>query len=144
MEGNGTYALVIHSQGKQYLPVGRFGSCYFPSGYYIYSGSALGGLNGRLQRHFRGDKRLHWHIDYLLQYTKIVGVWYSISEVRLECNWNGIVAGLPGGVPHIPGFGSSDCRCRIHLTHFSDMPSFNQFREESGDRGLPEPCWLRV
>lgn len=144
MEGNGTYALVIHSQVKQNLPVGRFGSCYFPPGYYIYSGSALGGLKGRLQRHFRRDKRLHWHIDYLLNHAKIIGVWYFISEERLECKWNDMVAGLPGAVPHIHGFGSSDCRCRTHLTYFSEMPSYGKVREELGDWGLPELCRLRV
>lgn len=143
MESNGTYALVIHSQSRQKLPVGRFGPCDFQPGYYIYSGSALGGLKGRLKRHFRADKRLHWHIDYLLQYTKIVEVWYSMSEERLECTWNGIVAALHGAVPHIPGFGSSDCRCYTHLTYFSSMPSFDEFSRELRARGLPDSCRLR-
>lgn len=144
MEGKGTYALVIYSQGRQHLPVGRLGSCDFPPGYYIYSGSALGGLSSRLKRHLRAEKRLHWHIDYLLQYTKIIEVWYAISRERLECTWNGAVVVLPGAMPHINGFGNSDCRCCTHLTYFSAMPSFRKFREELGDRGLPEPCRLRV
>lgn len=144
MKGKGTYALVINSRGKQRVPVGRFGSCDFPPGYYIYSGSALGGLDGRLRRHLSSDKRLHWHIDYLLQYTKIIEIWYSINKERLECIWNGIVAALPGAAPYIPGFGSSDCRCCTHLTHFSAMPSFNGFREKLLNRGFPEPCRFLV
>ena len=37
---------------------------------------------------------------------------------RRECETATTVAGLPGGTRPVPGFGSSDCRCRSHLVYF--------------------------
>ena len=138
MGGSGTYALVILSEKQLLLPIGSLGTCDLPSGYYIYAGSALRGLNGRLRRHLRTDKLLHWHIDYLLLQARVIQIWYSFSKDRLECVWNKILAELPGAVLYIPGFGSSDCKCRTHLTYFSTMPSFDKFRQELQYRGLPQ------
>src|SRR4030042_2076976 len=112
MEDAGTYALVIRSENQLNIPVGRLGTYNFNSGYYVYAGSALRGLNSRLKRHLKREKPLHWHIDYLLQQASIIQIWYSLSAERLECAWNEILAQLPGAVPYITGFGSSDCRCR--------------------------------
>lgn len=144
MEGKGTYALIICSETKLQLQVGRLGICDFSQGYYIYAGSALGGLEGRLRRHLRKDKKLHWHIDYLLQYTRIVEVWYCLNGERLECTWNEILTGIPGAVPHVNGFGSSDCRCRTHLAHFSSKLPFDRFKKGLKDRGVPEPSRLNM
>lgn len=138
MEDAGTYSLVIRSQNHLLIPVGRLGTHDFPPGYYIYAGSALRCLNSRLKRHLKTEKPLHWHIDYLLQQASIIQIWYSVSEERLECAWNEILAQLPGAAPYITGFGCSDCRCRTHLTHFSTMPSFDSFRLKLQNRGLPE------
>lgn len=139
MEDAGTYALVIFCRERSDLQAGKLGTFEIPPGFYIYAGSALRGLKNRLDRHLRSEKRLHWHIDYLLQYTKIVQIWYSEGNERLECTWNGIIAVLPGAAPFIPGFGSSDCRCRTHLTRFLTTPSFADFKKESIKRGLPQP-----
>jgi Uri superfamily endonuclease len=137
MDNAGTYALVILSENRLFLPVGKLGTHDFPPGYYIYVGSALGGLNARLKRHLKEGKPLHWHIDYLLSQATIIQIWYSLGEDRLECMWNAILAELPGAMPVITGFGSSDCRCRSHLTHFLAVPSFDAFRQELKNRGLP-------
>ncbi len=40
-------------------PIGKLGTHVFPSGYYIYAGSVLRGLNGRLKRHLMAEKLLH-------------------------------------------------------------------------------------
>ncbi len=53
------------------LKIGRLGVFLFPAGRYVYTGSALSGLNRRLARHQRQEKRLHWHIDYLLRHARI-------------------------------------------------------------------------
>lgn len=137
MDNAGTYALVILSEDRLRLPIGKVGTHDFSPGYYIYVGSALRGLNGRLKRHLMADKLLHWHIDYLLLRATVIQIWYSLSKDRLECAWNAILAELPGATPLIPGFGSSDCRCQTHLTHFSTTPSFDSFRQELKNRGLP-------
>jgi Uri superfamily endonuclease len=111
VDNAGTYALVILSKDRLLLPIGKLGTHDFPSGYYIYVGSALRGLNARLKRHLKEGKSLHWHIDYLLLQATIIQIWYSFSKDRLECTWNAILADLPEATPVIPGFGSSDCRC---------------------------------
>ena len=94
------------------LRIGRFGCFDFAAGLYCYTGSARGRLQQRVSRHFSSDKRLRWHIDYLLAApgVRIVDVRYSRQS---ECSLNQARAGrLP-----VPGFGASDCRrgCGSHL-----------------------------
>jgi Uri superfamily endonuclease len=137
MDDAGTYVLVILSKDRLHLPIGKLGIHDFPSGYYIYVGSALRGLNARLKHHLKEEKALHWHIDYLLSQAIIIQIWYSLSKDRLECAWNKILVDLPGTTSMIPGFGSSDCGCRTHLTHFVITPSFDSFKRELKNRGLP-------
>lgn len=86
-------------------------------GWYVYAGSACGpgGIRARLARHFRPDKRAHWHIDQLTGSTR-VRVWASVLPDLHECD---LVANLEAtGNFHAAcaGFGSSDCRqCAAHL-----------------------------
>ena len=61
----GSYALVIRLNRTEQLTVGRLGEFDFPAGCYLYFGSALNGLESRVSRHLRRDKKLHWHVDYL-------------------------------------------------------------------------------
>jgi Uri superfamily endonuclease len=138
MDDAGTYALMIFSRERLYLQIGRLGTYEFPPGFYIYVGSALRGLNSRLKRYLNSEKLLHWHIDYLLLHARIIQTWYSLSNHRLECTWNTIVAGLYVATPIIPGFGSSDCGCQTHLTRFLTTPSINNFKRELKNRGLPQ------
>lgn len=144
MDNAGTYALVILSQNHLRLQIGKLGTYDFSSGYYIYVGSALQGLNNRLKRHQTAEKSLHWHIDYLLIQTTIIQIWYSLSKDRLECVWNAILSEPPGAAPFIKGFGSSDCRCRTHLTYFLTTPSFDNFKRELKNLGLPRLHRLRI
>lgn len=83
----------------------------------VKTGSAIRGLNARIDRHKRNIKRLHWHVDYLLssKSAKITSV--GVFEFREggECALNKSIEGK-----HIvSGFGSSDCRnrCRSHLVY---------------------------
>ncbi len=79
----------------------------------LLCGSARGpgGLRARLSRHFRKEKRLHWHVDQLTAVAAIKGVW--IAEGGDECALNAALGALP---TPLPGFGSSDCpRCVAHL-----------------------------
>ncbi len=43
-------------------------------------GRALNGLEERINRHLRRNKRDSWHIDYLLEYSKILGIIYLITS----------------------------------------------------------------
>lgn len=54
------------------IRVGKLRTIRFRKGYYIYVGFAMGngGLRARVGRYLLDRKRLHWHIDYLLEAGK--------------------------------------------------------------------------
>lgn len=137
MNDSGTYALVIALGVGLNLPAGRLGIYSLTPGYYVYTGSALGGLSGRLRRHLRLEKKLHWHIDYLLREASVAQIWYGFGPIRFECIWNSIVGDLPGAKPSIYGFGASDCQCSSHLTYFPTIPPFNLFEQKLRQNELP-------
>ena len=119
----GTYVLHLHLQTPQQLSIGRLGECTFPSGDYLYQGSAFGpgGLRARLGRHLRGGRVPHWHVDFLRAVAGVRGFYYlpQDGEERaqsLECVWSQALARLPGALALVPGFGASDCRagCAAH------------------------------
>jgi Uri superfamily endonuclease len=83
--GPGTYVLVMRLAAPVTLTVGRLGALSLDAGLYLYVGSALGGLRARLERHLRADKRLHWHVDYLLRCARVEAVWYRHGRERQEC-----------------------------------------------------------
>ncbi|RME44476.1 MAG: GIY-YIG nuclease family protein [Chloroflexi bacterium] len=124
IEKPGTYVLVLHLARPARIVIGALGVVNLDAGYYLYVGSALNGLAGRLRRHLRTDgKRLHWHIDYLRTEAALVDVWWAVSPERLECEWAAALRRLPGVCEPVAGFGSSDCRCRSHLFYLADLPS---------------------
>ena len=125
----GTYVLVVYMRQDAKVSIGRLGSFRFPTGYYLYVGSARGpgGLEARVARHLRRRKQPHWHIDYLLQEASVVEVWKAASTRQLECLWADAMLSMPNAKKHVPGFGSSDCGCPTHLIHFSSLPSLDAF-----------------
>jgi Uri superfamily endonuclease len=147
----GTYALVMSLTNEVAIVVGRLvmkgetcagSEITFPPGYYVYFGSAHGGLSARVSRHLKREKRLHWHIDYLTRFADVVEIWYALEgsnwidrRGKLECLWFQVARGMPQGQLHFPGFGSSDCRCTAHLMHFPSLPSFELFRRLLKERG---------
>lgn len=142
MRDSGAYTLVIALGAKLKLRVGGLGVHSFPPGYYIYVGSALSGVSARLRHHLRLEKRLHWHIDYLLAEAEVAQTWYAFGQDRLECTWNEIIKNLPGAAPSIPGFGTSDCRCHTHLTYFPTPPSFSVLEQKLEQSSLPQAYQL--
>ena len=113
----GSYILLIGLSEEQTIATGSLKAIYFPRGYYAYVGSALNGFRARLERHLRNDKKLHWHIDYLLQAASIGNIIICPTENRVECI---IAQALSRQFNSIPGFGSSDCKCRSHLFFATD------------------------
>ncbi|MEO2141483.1 MAG: GIY-YIG nuclease family protein, partial [bacterium] len=83
----GSYALVLRLPSRRRVAVGRLGEVDFPKGYYIYFGSALGGLKARVARHLRHEKKLHWHADYLSAEVPWSQVWQLADGQRWECVW---------------------------------------------------------
>ncbi len=95
------------------------------SGWYMYCGSAMGGLRPRLARHLRREKRNHWHIDSLLEIGRIVDIQLAAdSDKSGECRTARFVCGWPEA-KSVPGFGAGDCRCRCHLFQFSRRPALS-------------------
>lgn len=114
----GTYTVLVHVPYELALSVGELGTVNFKPGYYAYVGSALGGLGGRVRRHLREEKKLHWHIDHLLLHARAVDVVVAESEERKEC---AVTGELSQHLPSIQGFGSSDCACSSHLFYSPDL-----------------------
>jgi len=123
----GTYALLLALEKEAPIAVGKLGLFTFPAGYYLYLGSAQGGLDARVKRHLRREKRIRWHVDYLLEHAKVVEVWYALGNESQECLWCRIAQEMPQAEIPALGFGSSDCRCPSHLIYYPLSPSFALF-----------------
>ena len=89
----------------------------FKKGYYVYIGSAMNSLIPRLSRHLSDEKKMHWHIDYLLKSpnSDIREILFTDSIKRIECDLANSIAkdGL-----ETERFGCSDCNCNSHLIYF--------------------------
>lgn len=121
----GAYLLLLHLPADATLTPGRLGQIAFPAGWYLYIGSALGGLGARLRRHARVEKRHHWHIDTLRAACRLVAVAVRTGPERIECQTAATIAALPGATRPAPRFGASDCRCPAHLLHFQTEPDLH-------------------
>ena len=92
--------------------MGRLGCVSFPRATYAYVGLAMNGLRARLAHHLRGEKKLHWHIDYLLKEAEVEEIIICQSEERVECS---LSQALSRKLQYVPDLGSSDCKCWSHL-----------------------------
>lgn len=96
----------------------------FAPGWYAYCGSANGpgGVGARLSRHFRKDKRLHWHVDGLT--IRAAEMTALAFEGASECDLVARLAETGRFAAKVTGFGSSDCRtCTAHLLQWdADQP----------------------
>ncbi|MDH7507093.1 MAG: GIY-YIG nuclease family protein [Candidatus Thermoplasmatota archaeon] len=108
----GSYILIIKLEEDKKIQIGKLGEIFFKNGFYVYVGSALNGIEQRINRHLRKNKKKHWHIDYLLDYAKVIEILYKESRTRLECN---IAEIFDKQLFSISGFGCSDCKCKSHL-----------------------------
>jgi len=106
------YQLHFRLERTQAVTIGRLGRFTFPAGDYIYTGSARRNLEARIARHLRKEKKLRWHIDYLLALgdatiTRVER--FTEDECRLNQQTEGEIVA--------PGFGASDCGagCSSHL-----------------------------
>ena len=111
----GIYVLIIQIDHALSCGIGALGKLAFQEGLYAYVGSAQNNLELRVKRHQRKEKRLFWHIDYLLnnEASKVIEVYYSAGKKMEECNVSSIIEA--NGAFLIRGFGCSDCRCKSHL-----------------------------
>jgi Uri superfamily endonuclease len=118
-EDRGTYVLIVSLDRDCTISVGKLGFIEFVAGTYAYCGSAMAGYRNRVRRHFSREKRLHWHIDYLLEEAEPVGAFLVPGGEGAECALGRLLSSLEGSVA-VAGFGSSDCTCRSHLYRIED------------------------
>ena len=112
-----TYALIIRVASDCRIMVGKRGVIRFPRGWYLYIGSAKAGLRARLKRHLSQQKKLRWHIDYVLAHPEVSLREIRVAERDIECltAQELLNAGLASVIKK--GLGSSDCKCPSHLIH---------------------------
>jgi Uri superfamily endonuclease len=124
----GAYLLLIRMPRPARFAVGRLGQHSFPSGWYLYVGSALGpgGVAARVARHLRSEKRTYWHIDYVLRAGHVASVWIAFNRRLTECSIARRAQTLPGAVTPVPRFGASDCDCTTHLFRINRLPQAAQ------------------
>ena len=119
----GVYCLIFENHECKF-EVGKKGEFSFPSGFYVYVGSALGsgGLK-RVKRHIdfskNKDRNPRWHVDYLHinPSFRLVSAVCALTSSRLECE----LASRIGG-DRITGFGCTDCTCSSHLFYRNRNP----------------------
>lgn len=122
MKKTGIYILKIKLDRPTILSYGKNHISHFPKGYYYYVGSALNNLEARVTRHLSQEKKIHWHIDYLLKQAAIENIYFKITTEKKECSIARILAKKLDNIPH---FGSTDCTCKSHLYYSKNPPSLN-------------------
>jgi Uri superfamily endonuclease len=115
----GIYVLIIRVNKDIHVNIGALGRKSFAKGLYTYVGSAQTNLEQRVKRHLKREKRLFWHIDYLLanNAAETVKVLYKQGDKTEECKTATRIG--ENGTP-IAGFGCSDCHCTSHLFRIAD------------------------
>ena len=133
LRSQGSYILIVELRDKIQVIVGRRMIDLEP-GYYAYVGSAggPGGLEARLSRHCRKEKKVFWHIDKLTTNPRAtvlfayycIGVWGRTIEATLaKC--------LERELSPIPRFGSTDDKkARTHLFHAIDIERIKKVSRE--------------
>ena len=131
----GCYCLVIRMDETSEIKIGKLGKIEFEKGFYVYVGSAMNSLKSRIQRHLSDDKKLHWHIDYLLKKSEITDVIYNESPRKIECELSGYISLKTRSVK---GFGCSDCQCESHLYYFKNHAEARECVEDAYDSAAME------
>jgi Uri superfamily endonuclease len=91
----------------------------FEKSFYAYVGSAQNSLEKRIARHLQKEKKLRWHIDWLLssKFAKVKEIWVKEASRKEECK---IAKILEEHFECVKNFGCSDCKCKSHLFRISE------------------------
>lgn len=138
----GCYCLIICIDDENTIEIGkRLGEITFKKGYYVYVGSAMNSLPARIRRHLSDEKKLHWHIDYLLKNAKITDVIYNESSKKIECELSKCLEEKADG---IKGFGCSDCMCESHLYYYKNRKEAIENVENAYDSIAAQCKFFRI
>jgi Uri superfamily endonuclease len=138
----GFYCIVLWIEFPLDTVVGRLGPVILPRGYYVYTGSAQSGIEARVARHLRADKRRHWHLDYIMPPARAVEVWAGGGTREMECRCAQSLLRHTEAVLAVPGFGSSDCRCDGHLVWLPSRPTKSALERDLD--GEKPAGWMRT
>ena len=108
----GVYVLLFTLRSATKVQIGKLGKHKLPQGEYCYIGSARSGYKRRVLRYFSSIKHLHWHIDYLLQFAEVKGIFFyenCFSEEYVAKKF------MKYYQPVIRKFGASDKKSFSHL-----------------------------
>ncbi len=112
----GAYVLAMRFDAALDVQPGKAGPVRLPPGWLAYCGSANGpgGLGARLRRHFRPDKKPHWHVDRLT--VRAADIACVAVAGGSECELVARLSRSPAFEIAVPGFGNTDCSiCASHL-----------------------------
>jgi len=112
----GLYVLIVELPESAVIKTRRRTFTLDP-GFYAYVGSAMNNLETRIARHLSGNKKRHWHIDFLLEKGSVKVVLSAVTDKKAEC----FIAGELSALQAVAGFGCSDCRCKSHLCYGKDL-----------------------
>lgn len=128
----GIYALFLFLKKQKSIKIGSLGKIKFPEGFYVYIGSAQISIEKRVARHFSRNKKIRWHIDYLLKHAEIKKVWVNENAHKSkECKTAKIFA---ENFYFVPKFGASDCSCKSHLFYSKNVKEIEKILTSLGFR----------
>lgn len=129
----GVYALLLSINRDISQKIGALGIINFKKGVYAYIGSAQNNLEKRLKRHFSKEKKMHWHIDYLLSSESVNAkkAFYINRNKIEECR----IAKSLNSNESINHFGCSDCECSSHLFKINDESFFCKMEMKEYNKG---------
>lgn len=123
----GIYVLVLEILKDVKIKVGAIGIIYFKKGYYAYIGSAQTSIESRVNRHFSKNKKIRWHIDYLLNNVNVKllkALYKKCRDKSEECKF---ALKLMENNVFVEKFGCSDCKCKSHLVKITSLDFGNEF-----------------
>lgn len=121
----GIYCLLIDINKNSELKIGALGNTLFKKGKYVYVGSAQNSVEKRVSRHLSKNKKIRWHIDYLLSNSNVKierALWKKAGKDE-ECKTASL---LNKTEKPIRSFGCSDCRCYSHLFNLKSSVNLNR------------------
>lgn len=121
----GCYLLVLYNAEAFTKEIGALGEREFKPGYYVYVGSALKGLDNRIKRHMRKNKKIHWHLDYVFPFhMNKEKIFKIVTGKNIERALAREISKICRA--YIPGFGSSDTGEPSHFFYFRENPVRNR------------------
>lgn len=123
----GSYILIIKLADRTVLKYGN-NSKKFEAGYYVYVGSAMNSLTGRVKYHLSSEKSGKWHIDKLLKIATLEYVLMIPFNTRIEEKISNRFL-KEKGLEVIERFGSSDVRTKGNLFFVKDKSFFSRIFE---------------